>query len=65
MVRLLDSPELWKELGDTLKKKYAGWKAVIFAGGATQGKLLGLKPTRRIPVWNGPLEVHLLKYRIP
>ncbi|MEO8275894.1 MAG: hypothetical protein ABI639_06710 [Thermoanaerobaculia bacterium] len=58
--RLLDSPELWKELGDTLKRKYRGWKAVIFAGGTTQGKLLGLKPTRRIPVWNGPLEARVL-----
>ncbi len=58
--RMADSPELWKALGDTLKKKYRGWKAVLFAGGATQGKLLGLKPTRRIPVWNGPLEARVL-----
>jgi putative N6-adenine-specific DNA methylase len=58
--RLLDSPELWRSLGDTLKQKYRGWKAVIFAGGDTQGKLLGLKPTRRIPVWNGPLEARVL-----
>lgn len=58
--RLLDSPELWKALGDTLKQRYRGWKAVIFAGGETQGKLLGLKPTRRIPVWNGPLEARVL-----
>jgi putative N6-adenine-specific DNA methylase len=58
--RLADSPELWKELGDTLKRKYRGWKAVLFAGGTTQGKLLGLKPTRRIPVWNGPLEARVL-----
>jgi 23S rRNA G2445 N2-methylase RlmL len=58
--RLADSPELWKTLGDTLKQRYRGWKAVIFAGGETQGKLLGLKPTRRIPVWNGPLEARVL-----
>ena len=58
--RMVDSPELWKALGDTLKRKYRGWKAVLFAGGATQGKLLGLKPTRRIPVWNGPLEARVL-----
>lgn len=58
--RLLDSPELWSALGDTLKQRYRGWKAVIFAGGDTQGKLLGLKPTRRIPVWNGPLEARIL-----
>ncbi|MEO8195994.1 MAG: RNA methyltransferase [Thermoanaerobaculia bacterium] len=58
--RMVDSPELWKALGDTLKQKYRGWKAVIFAGGDTQGKLLGLKPTRRIPVWNGPLEARVL-----
>jgi putative N6-adenine-specific DNA methylase len=58
--RLPDSPELWRALGDTLKKKYRGWKAIIFAGGETQGKLLGLKPTRRFPVWNGPLEARVL-----
>ena len=58
--RLLDSPELWKMLGDTLKQKYRGWKAVIFAGGDSQGKHLGLKPTRRVPVWNGPLEARVL-----
>jgi putative N6-adenine-specific DNA methylase len=58
--RLPDSPELWRALGDTLKKKYRGWKAVIFAGGETQGKLLGLKTTRRFPVWNGPLEARVL-----
>jgi len=58
--RMAESPELWKALGDTLKKKYRGWKAVLFAGGASQGKLLGLKPTRRIPVWNGPLEARVL-----
>ncbi len=58
--RLVDSPELWKALGDTLKQRFRGWKAVIFAGGDSQGKLLGLKPTRRIPVWNGPLEARVL-----
>ncbi len=58
--RMLDSAESWKRLGDLLKKRYPGWKAVVFAGGESRGKHLGLKPTRRIPAWNGPLEARIL-----
>lgn len=60
--RILDSPESWRRLGDLLKQRYAGWKAVVFAGGASRGKFLGLKPTRRIPTWNGPLEARILVF---
>lgn len=60
--RMLDSPEAWKRLGDLLKKRYSGWKAVVFAGGPSRGKHLGLKPTRRIPTWNGPLEARILTF---
>lgn len=58
--RMLDSPALWRQLGDLLKRRYGGWKAVLVAGGASLGKELGLKPTRRIPAWNGKLELRIL-----
>lgn len=50
----------WRELGDLLKQRYRGWKAVVLAGGEGLGKQLGLKPVRRIPVRNGPLEARIL-----
>lgn len=60
--RILDTPESWQRLGDLLKQRYSGWKAVVFAGGESRGKHLGLKPTRRIPTWNGPLEARILVF---
>lgn len=50
----------WPRLGDLLKSRYRGWKAVVLAGGAGFGKHLGLKPARRIPFWNGPIEGRIL-----
>jgi putative N6-adenine-specific DNA methylase len=50
----------WRRLGDRLKRAYAGWRAVLLAGGEGFGKELGLRPRRRIPVWNGPLEARIL-----
>jgi len=50
----------WPRLGDLLKRRYRGWKAVVLAGGAGFGKHLGLKPARRLPFWNGPIEGRIL-----
>lgn len=60
--RMLDDRDEWKRLGDLLKKRYAGWKAVVFAGGESQGKFLGLKPSKRISTWSGPLAVKILVF---
>jgi 23S rRNA G2445 N2-methylase RlmL len=50
----------WKRLGDLLKQRYQGYTAVILAGGEGLGKTLGLKPRRRYPVMNGPIEAKIL-----
>ena len=62
--RLASGDELWSRLGDLLKRRFRGWRAVVFAGGATLGKRIGLKPTRRLPVWNGPLEARILTFEL-
>lgn len=58
--RLDSGPADWRRLGDLLKQKYRGWKAVIVAGDAALGRELGLRPSRRLPVRNGPLEARIL-----
>lgn len=55
-----DEGDLWPRLGDLLKQRYTGWRAAILAGGEGQGKTLGLKPRRRIPVKTGPLDARIL-----
>ncbi len=62
--RLAEEPAQWKRLGDLLKQRYTGWRAVVLAGGETLGKPIGLKPSRRIPVRNGPLDARILIFEI-
>jgi putative N6-adenine-specific DNA methylase len=60
--RLGTAEEGWRALGDLLKQRYKGWKAVVLAGGEDRGKHIGLRPRRRIPVLNGPLEARILLF---
>jgi 23S rRNA (guanine2445-N2)-methyltransferase / 23S rRNA (guanine2069-N7)-methyltransferase len=56
---------LYTRLGDLLKQRFAGWEAWLLT--AVEGELpryLGLRPTRRVPVWNGDLECRLLGFPI-
>jgi putative N6-adenine-specific DNA methylase len=55
---------LYGTIGDTLKQRWTGWTAWILTGNLAAAKRLGLKATRRIPLWNGPLECRLLKYEL-
>lgn len=58
--RIEGGEDMWRRLGDLMKQRFKGWRAVVLAGGETLGKGIGLKPKRRIPVWNGPLEARIL-----
>jgi putative N6-adenine-specific DNA methylase len=53
---------LYKSIGDGLKQLFPGWRAAIFTGSAPLAKSIGLRPTKRIPLWNGPIECRLLTY---
>jgi putative N6-adenine-specific DNA methylase len=66
-VRLADSDALaafYPQLGDALKRRYAGWTAYLLSGDARLPKLIGLKASRRTPLFNGALECRLLEYRL-
>jgi len=52
---------LFKEMGDFLKHRCLGSTAYILAGSKELSKSLGLKISQRIPLFNGPLEVRLIK----
>jgi putative N6-adenine-specific DNA methylase len=53
---------LYEEVGDTLKKKFAGWQAAILAASASPHKAIGLKPSRSIALMNGSIPCRLLLY---
>lgn len=60
--RLGTDADRWRVLGDLLKQRFKGWKAAVLAGGEDRGKHIGLRPRRRIPVMNGPLEGRILVF---
>jgi 23S rRNA G2445 N2-methylase RlmL len=60
--RMETSPADWKRLGDLLKQRYAGWRCALVAGGPDFGKHIGLRPRRRFPVKNGPLDAKILVF---
>jgi len=59
-----DLMQLYKGVGDQFKKKYAGWNAFVFTANMEAGKNIGLKPSRKIPLFNGKLECRLLKFEM-
>ena len=66
-VRLADSgalAALYPQLGDALKRRYAGWTAYLLSGDTRLPKLIGLKASRRTPLFNGALECRLYEYRL-
>jgi putative N6-adenine-specific DNA methylase len=59
-----DLKAFFKEIGDTLKKKYTGWRACLLAAVDSPYKFVGLKPTKKIPVLNGNIKCTLLIFDI-
>jgi len=57
-----DIVRLYEEVGDTLKRKFSGWQAVILAAAASPYKAIGLKPKRTIPLMNGSIPCKLLLF---
>lgn len=53
---------LYRSIGDTLKQRWTGWTAWVFTGNLDLAKRIGLKASRRLVLFNGPIECRLLKY---
>lgn len=60
----IDMPEFYKAIGDTLKQSYPGTHAWFITSNLESIKHVGLRPSRKIKLFNGSLESKLLKYEI-
>ncbi|SCY79448.1 putative N6-adenine-specific DNA methylase [Flavobacterium caeni] len=54
----------YREIGDTLKQNYPGTSAWFITGNLEALKFVGLKPSRKIKLFNGSLEARLVKYEM-
>lgn len=59
-----DLDALYRKIGEVFKRRFAGWTAFLLAGDLELARLVGLKPSRRFVLFNGPLECRLLKFEL-
>ena len=58
----IEMEEFYKNIGDTLKNHYAGTDAWLITSNLEALKYVGLRPSRKIKVFNSHLESRLVKY---
>ena len=63
-LELKNLEEFYSKIGDTLKQNYPGTQAWFIVSNMEAIKNVGLKPSRKIKLFNGKLESRLVKYEI-
>lgn len=56
--------DLYPLLAASLKKNFAGWNAFFLTSDLRMPKLMRLQPSRKTPLFNGPLECRLFEFRM-
>lgn len=56
--------KLYQEIGDKLKKDFKNFNAWIITSSPEAIKSIGLRPSRKIQIYNGALECRYLKYEL-
>lgn len=60
----INVPVFYNKIGDTLKQHYKGTEAWLITSEKEAMKNVGLRASRKIKLFNGPLESRFLKYEI-
>ncbi|HEY8119558.1 MAG TPA: THUMP domain-containing protein [Methylophilaceae bacterium] len=55
---------LYPKMGEALKRKFAGWNTYFLTTDMRLPKLMRLTPSKRTPLFNGPLECRLFEIRM-
>jgi putative N6-adenine-specific DNA methylase len=57
-----DGGEFFPQLASHWKKNYAGWTAWVLTPDLQLPRRMRLKESRRVPMWNGPIECRLFRF---
>lgn len=60
----IDMERFYREIGDTLKNNYPNTNAWFITANLEALKFVGLRPSRKIKLFNGSLEARLVKYEM-
>lgn len=55
---------LYPKIGEVLKRRFSGWTAYFLTSDLRLPKLMRLAPSKRTPLFNGPLECRLFEIRM-
>lgn len=56
--------EFFEQLSSHWKKNYAGWTAWVLTPDMKLPSKMRLKESRRVPMWNGPIECRLFRFEL-
>jgi putative N6-adenine-specific DNA methylase len=59
-----DMVDFYKKIGDRMKQAWSGWEAWIFSGNIDALKQVGLRPSKKVKLFNGPTECRLFKFEL-
>ncbi len=59
-----DDNEFFSKLASHWKRNYSGWTAWVLTPDLKLPSKMRLKESRRVPMWNGPLECRLFKFEM-
>lgn len=55
---------LYPKMSETLKRKFSGWNAYFLTNDLRMPKLMRLAPSKKTPLFNGPLECRLFEIKM-
>ena len=55
---------LHRELGSVMRRHFLGWTGFVITAHGPMAKAVGLRPSQRIPVFNGPIDCRVLEFEI-
>lgn len=61
---LEDAATFYRKIGDKLKEDYKGWDVWIFTSNFDALKKIGMKPSKKLILYNGPLECRFHNYKV-
>lgn len=63
-IAVKDIEAFYESFGDVLKQKYEGYTAFILSGNPDAAGHIGLRTSRKMKLFNGPLECRLLRFEL-
>jgi len=56
--------DLYKGIGDVLKQNFKGFDAWVISPNFESAKFIGLRPSQKVALYNGPIETRFLKFEV-